>query len=52
MPLACAHFVPEVHHIGRKIDFLDGPRILDRVAVHLVKVGIPHRAKREIEAGI
>ena len=36
----------------REVDLLDGPGVLDRVAVHLEELRIRHRAQRQAHAGI
>jgi hypothetical protein len=42
----------KVGEIVGEVDLLDGPRVLDRVLVHLEELRVPHRPQREVEAGI
>jgi hypothetical protein len=42
----------EVGQIVGEVDLFDGPRVLDRVFVHLEELRIPHRPQREVEAGV
>ena len=46
------HLVPQIHDIGREVDFLNGPRIFDRIFIHFIKIRVLHRAKREIESWV
>ena len=50
--LGGGHLRAEVADVHREIHFLDGPGVLDRVAVHLVERRVAHRAQGELEAGV
>ena len=42
----------EVGQVGREVDLLDRPGVLDRRLVHLEEGGIPHRPQGQVHAGI
>ena len=52
MPVGRRHLRLEVVDVGREVDLVDRPCVADRVAVHLVELGVAHRAQREFETGI
>ena len=52
MPVRGVHAALQVTQIDLKVDFLDAPGILDRRAIHVVELGVSHRAQREIESRI
>ena len=50
--ISLAHFRAQVGDIQRKIHLIHCPRVLDRVAIHLVELGIAHGTQGEFETGI
>src|SRR6185369_508295 len=52
MAVGVAHAAGEVGDVGGEVDLLDGPGVLDGVAVHLVEARVAHRAQGELEAGV
>ena len=50
--LGVGHLAGQVPDVGREVDLLDGPGVLDRRPVHLEEGRVGHRPQREAEARI
>jgi hypothetical protein len=42
----------QVDQVVGEVDLLDGPRVLDRVAVHVEELRVPHRPQRQVVARV
>ena len=42
----------EIGQVVGEVDLLDGPGVLDRIAVHVEELRVTHRAQRQVEPGI
>ena len=52
VPLALRHSLLQVGHVGREVDLLDRPGVLDGGPVHLEELGVHHRPQRQAVAGV
>jgi hypothetical protein len=52
VPLGGLHSRPQVGDVGREIDFVNGPGVLDGRLEHFEEDRVLHGTKSEIESGI
>ncbi|MDF2696288.1 MAG: hypothetical protein K0S65_4671 [Labilithrix sp.] len=52
MAFRVRHLALQIERVGREVDLLDGPGVLDRVLVHLEEARIRHRTQRQTKTGI
>ena len=52
MSFGRSDLVVKIVQVGAEVDFVDGPRVLDCIAVHVEELRVTHGAQRQIKARI
>ncbi|MCY1456832.1 hypothetical protein D9M71_740780 [compost metagenome] len=50
--LARRHLAMQVADVDLEVDFFHGPGVLDRVAIHVIELGVAHGAQGQFKTGI
>jgi hypothetical protein len=50
--LGAGHLLVQVERVGREVDLVDRPRVLDGILVHLEEGRVGHRAKRQAHSRV